>query len=244
MKEIKSRNNQEIKKIADLHKKKYRTKYGFFLAEGSRVCKTLLASGTKLEQFYVTEKNVQTAQSMADAQMITLVPDMVMEKLSSATSPSGIVGVFQIPKQTQDITPGIVLAQLSDPGNVGTLIRTAAAMNIKTVVCVDTVDPWSPKVIQGSAGTIGNVHILNLSWDQLLQQKKDLPLYALVVSGGKKPSEIENKKSLLVIGSEAHGIPNEWFSSCDEKMTIEMPGNTESLNAAVAGSIAAYLMFK
>lgn len=149
-----------------------------------------------------------------------------------------------MPKKQTPLTAGIVLAKLSDPGNVGTLIRTAVAMNVHTVVCVETVDPYSPKVVQASAGTLAAVNLVQLSWDELMQQKGNLQLCALIVSGGKKPSELTNSNTLLVIGSEAHGLPNDWFHACETTMTIEMPGNAESLNAAVAGSIALYLTFK
>jgi TrmH family RNA methyltransferase len=127
---------------------------------------------------------------------------------------------------------------------MGTLIRTAAAMDVKTVICIESTDPWSPKVIQASAGAIAQVNIISMNWHDLIAAKKDLPLFALVVDSTKKPEEVTNRNCLLVIGSEAHGIPAEWISDCDEKVTIPMPGKTESLNAAIAGSIAMYVIFK
>lgn len=132
---------------------------------------------------------------------------------------------------------------MSDPGNVGTLIRTAAAMNFKTIICVDSVDPYSPKVVQASAGTIGCINLMQLTWDEIIEKKADIPLVALIVSGGKSVSDI-SAHSLLVVGSEAHGIWEQWLLDCDEKVTIAMPGKTESLNAAVAGSIAMYLLIQ
>ena len=76
------------------------------------------------------------------------------------------------------------------------------------------------------------------------ENKKDLKLIALVVKDGTPPDTINFENSLLVIGSEAHGIPTQWAEQCEEKLTLPMPGNTESLNAAVAGSIAIYLASK
>jgi RNA methyltransferase, TrmH family len=124
---------------------------------------------------------------------------------------------------------------------MGTLIRSCAAMNYKTVVCIKGTDPWSPKVVQASAGTIGMVNIFQVTWDELIQNKQNLNLCALVVSGGNKPQDIDLSNTLLVVGSEAHGIPDEWLGQCEQKLTLPMPGKTESLNAAVAGSIALYL---
>jgi len=133
---------------------------------------------------------------------------------------------------------------MSDAGNMGTLIRTAAAMGCKTVVIINGVDPWSAKVVHATAGTIGMVNIYQLYWDELLKCKKDIPLYALVVSGGKDPQELSLKNSLLMVGSEAHGLSEVLIKQADEKITLAMSSKTESLNAAVAGSIALYLAYE
>ncbi len=124
---------------------------------------------------------------------------------------------------------------------MGTLIRTTAAMGLKTVVCIETVDPWSPKVIQSSAGTIAAVNIFQIDWGILMQYKGDLSLNALVVLGGDAPSTMP-KNSLIVIGNEAKGLPEKWVSKCEQHITLPMPGQTESMNAAVAGAIALYLL--
>ena len=143
------------------------------------------------------------------------------------------------------LSDGIILAQISDPGNMGTLIRTAAAMKASSVVIVDGSDPWSPKVIQASAGCSALVNIFRIEWQALVHtiKQQNLKLIAMFVSGGKTPDELSFKDSLLVVGSEAHGIPESWFGECDELMTLPMPGKTESLNAAIAGSIALYLAY-
>jgi|SRR3972149_7531201 len=239
MNTILSRTNPEIKKIASLHQTKYRKQSGLFLAEGLRVITTLIQSGMQPAALYATERLKQDALDLYPES--TLVADEVMEKISSARTPSGIVGVFAIPKSRPKVTaPGLVMAQIADPGNMGTLIRSAAAMNIKHIVVVEGVDPWSPKVVQASAGTIGSVHVHQISWQELTAQKHQL--CALVVDGGKAPDQLDLKNYVLVIGSEAHGIKPEWLADCQEQLTLPMPGKTESLNAGVAGSIALYLM--
>ena len=168
-----------------------------------------------------------------------------MKKVSTTHTPSGILGVFTIPDEpAQDtLTPGLVLAKISDPGNMGTLIRTAAACNLKSVVLIEGCDPWSPKVLQAAVGTNATLQIFRWSWEELLQRKRELKLYGLVVRDGKPPLTLEASQALLVIGNEARGIEKEWLKDCDELITLPMPGSTESLNAAVAGSIAAYLTF-
>lgn len=182
-----------------------------------------------------------------DANIITIVSDSVMNKMSSSVTPSGILGVFSIPKNQplNQLNNGIVLAQISDPGNMGTLIRTAAAMNVKTVIIVEGTDPWSPKVVQATAGCLAFVNMFCIDWPTLVQSAKqhNIKLVAMVVSGGKKPDELSFENSLLVIGNEAHGMPEAWIHDCDAAMTLPMPGKTESLNAAIAGSIAMYLAY-
>lgn len=243
MKSITSRTNPEIKHLASLQDKKHRTEHGQFIAEGIRACSTLIQHGRTPIGLYVTEQQLPAAGKLASEREIVLVGDHVMEKISAASTPSGIVGLFSIPKPptADQLTSGLVLARIADPGNTGTLIRTAAALNTKSIVIIEGADPWSPKVVQASAGTIGMLSIFQWGWEQLIAHKGNNQLCALVVSGGKNPRELKGKHTLLVVGSEAHGIPQGWIDACDETVTLPMPGGTESLNAAVAGSIALYL---
>jgi TrmH family RNA methyltransferase len=244
MKKITSRQNPEIKSIAQLHHKKYRIAQGQFIAEGLRVIKTLIESGHEPIVLYVQEHMLDHATELVPENVITIVTDEVIKKISTATTPSGLLGIFYLPPQPSlgKLSPGLVLTNIADPGNMGTLIRSCAAMDGKTVVCIKGTDPWSPKVVQASAGTIGMLNIFQLSWNELIEHKENIQLCALVVSGGNKPEDINLDNTLLVVGSEAHGIPQEWINQCEQKLTIPMPGNTESLNAAVAGSIALYLI--
>ncbi|GMU19088.1 MAG: RNA methyltransferase [Candidatus Babeliales bacterium] len=245
IKTITSRTNETVKLVADLHSSKGREEQKRFIAEGARTCQTLVENGMELVQMYATQEEFATVKEFTKNYFITIVDDHVMQKMSGAKSPSGILGVFKIPSQPSfsNIDSGLVLAQVADPGNVGSLIRTCAALKIKSVIAVDSTDIWSPKVVQASAGTLAQVQIYTPSWPVLLKWKKDFKLCALVVKGGKAPSEFDFNKTLLVVGNEANGIPKDWLRDMDSYLTLPMPGNTESLNAAVAGSIALYLAF-
>lgn len=246
---ITSTSNEEVKEIAKLGSTKERATQGRFIAEGTRICTTLIHAGLKPEQIYVIdEDHAQQVRPIVSEKKITLVSAHVMEKMSQAVTPSGVLGVFPIPSKpaVTNMSSGLVLAKIADPGNLGTLMRTAAAMNKRTVVLVSSVDPYSPKVVQSSAGYIAYLDIFRLDWDTLIKAKtkQKLKLVALVVTDGKSPDKIDFKDSLLVVGSEAHGIPQPWLDTCDEQMTLPMPGNIESLNAAVAGSIALYIAYQ
>jgi len=246
MKLITSRQNPEIKRVVELHDSTARKEQQLFIAEGVRTCATLIHSGIVPTTFFVTERILDEAYSLiSSCDTVYQVTEDVMEKLSTAATPSGMLGVFPIPcaPTIEELQHGLVLAQISDPGNMGTLIRTCVALNIPNVVIIEGTDVWSPKVVQASAGTIGYVDIYQLSWNNLVARKKDLSLCALVVSAGTKPSELVNKNCLLIVGSEAYGLPQEWVEQCDQKLTIPMPGKAESLNAAIAASIALYEVF-
>jgi len=241
MKYISSRTNPLVKEVVSLHTRKGRTELKQFIAEGLRTCETLIKTCT-LVTCYVTDAiSVQDIPFIPNHKIID-VTDEVMQKMSTTESPSGILCVFEIPAQQPltDLERSVIVHGISDPGNMGTLIRTAAALGLKKIICIDTVDTWNSKVIHASAGTLGNVSIIDTEWKIVMQHKKDKSLCALVVKDGTSPQELDVDKTVLVIGNEARGLPDDIIAACDQRCTLPMPGNTESLNAAVAGSIALY----
>lgn len=243
MKHITSPTHPAIKLAASLHHAKYRKEHGLFIAEGIRTTTTLLQAGMQLEALFMIDAAV--SKFLIDDNKIFIIPEALMKKISTSTTPSGVLSLFCIKQNNIDLTSihnGIVLAKISDPGNMGTIIRTAAAMNVNNIIAVDGVDPWHPRVVQATAGTIGMVNIIETDWQTLHAHHAD-KLCALVATDGKKPEELDkSKQRLLVVGNEAHGIPSEWLADCNEKLTLPMPGKTESLNAAIAASIALYLL--
>ncbi len=244
MRTINSRQNPRIKALAALKKPKGRRDQEKFLAEGLRVVSAMVEAGWQPLELLVTEASLKKAQNLVPEKLITLVTQPVMEKLSQSSTPSGMLAVFKLPKKpkTEKLGPGIVLAQIADPGNMGTLIRTTAAMGFNSVVVVEGADPWSHKVVQASAGALAQVSLFCWSWEKLLKNKGDKELVALVTIGGQAPEKLKNKNCLLIVGNEAHGIPPEWIKTCDKKITLPISNKVESLNAAVAGSIALFLI--
>ena len=144
-----------------------------------------------------------------------------------------------MPKATQ-LTSGIVLAQIQDPGNTGTLIRSAIGLGYKSVVIIEGCDPYSPKVVQATAGTLAHAKLFLWSWQELVQHKNNLKLCALVLNDEQQDQSYPADTTLFVVGNEAHGLPQAWVDACDMTMTIPLAPQAESLNAAVAGSIALY----
>jgi RNA methyltransferase, TrmH family len=244
MKTISSRANPLIQSLVELHHAEGRLKQRKYIAEGLRICETLCMYN-KPEFCFVLEKHCAWAQEHCSDNTIIIVSESVMQKISCATNPSGILMVFMIhalPILTT-LSDSIVLYEMQDPGNVGTLLRTACAVGIKNIIAIGGIDLWNPKVVQASAGTIGKLRCYSMTWDSLLAYKESLQLCALVVKDGVHPSLLK-KPVTLVVGSEAHGLPESKVRDCGQQCTLPMPGGTESLNAAVAASIALYLTQK
>ena len=177
MKKITSPDNALVKKALKYKDPRNRDENKRCLVEGLRAVETFLNSPYKLNRIYVTEKNLPWAQEKCKEETIVLVSDQILQKICSTSTPSGILGMFDIPepKALSALQAGLVLANLQDPGNVGTLIRTATALN-KSVVLIDGVNPYNQKVIQATAGTLAQADLFCTSWAELLKHKGSLKL--------------------------------------------------------------------
>ena len=248
MKTICSVQNESIKRIATLQTSKGRNLHNQYIAEGLRTLERFAAANKIPLELYVTEPLYTDAKILFKTNDPIIVPEHVMNKISPSMTPPGILGVFEVDETSSSSlsfssdTTGLVLANITDPGNMGTLIRSAAACGYKTVIIVEGVDPFSPKVIQASAGTIAHINLIECSWNELIKLKNRPPLCAMVLNQSKTINDLPTKSVLLVIGNEAHGLPENWITACDYTVTLPMDGSTESFNAAVAGSIALFLL--
>lgn len=237
MKELSSRHNRYILETARLHDPRARSAFRAFLAEGTRTIETLAQAGASIEAlFFVDEDKIPNTIEKSERYRVT--PE-IMKKLSGAHTPSGIIARVTLPERRPLVAPkALILHGLQDPGNVGTLIRSAVACGISEVACVETTDPYSYKSVQASAGTIGYAAVSRWSWQEVCTMKK-VPLIALTPRGGAAP--YYRAHGWFVVGSEGHGLPESVLADCDERCTLTMPGSAESFNAAVAGSLALYI---
>ncbi|PWT92242.1 MAG: hypothetical protein C5B54_03905, partial [Acidobacteria bacterium] len=177
---------------------------------------------------------------------ITVVSKSVINTLSELETPPGILGYVKRPPFTQRLFPvqfSAFLFSLRDPGNLGSLIRTAEAAGCEFIALTsDCVDPYMSKVVRASMGSIFRMKLFEVSDPKhYLQEskKKNVTLYGLHPREGKSLWNIERKfPSLILIGSESHGIPHDTL--IDQKVMIPMSGKVESLNAAVAAAICFY----
>lgn len=244
--EISSANNFIIKNVTKLHLSKSRKLDKKFIIEGHKFILTALEAGLKINQLFATQEQLDKNKqllSLVSENIIFLVSEKVMTKISSSVTPCGILAIFDQPI-FKDLTNGIglVLDNIMDPGNMGTLIRTAVACNVKNIIVIDGADVWSPKVVQSSAGNISLINIFNWSYDELIANKRNHQLIGLLPNASESifnlPQSTNN--ALLIVGNESNGISEKLLSKCERLVKLPMPGKTESLNAAVAGSIALY----
>jgi TrmH family RNA methyltransferase len=246
IKEISSLTNKLIQHAVKLQQAKQRKESRQFLVEGVRACEEFLHSPYELITLFITPEQANWAiAQQTPEELCRLVPASLMQKMSTCVTPSGVLGIFGHPPITSQpaLSGGVVLANLQDPGNVGALIRTATALK-KQVVIIDGADPFGPKAVQASAGTLAHCALWQMSFEELRTETRERGIFlsALVVTGGKKEREVvRGRKRFLVVGNEAHGLPPAWAALCDEQVTLDMPGSAESLNAAIAGSIALYI---
>ncbi|MCL4380278.1 RNA methyltransferase [Candidatus Dependentiae bacterium] len=243
MKQLSATSNDTIKKIVALHDAKGRKEQQQFIAHGIRTIQTLLQAGYQPMVLCATAEYYHQAMALAPSATLLGITDAVARTITPSTTASGIVATFAIPTTTATIgNQAVALVQLQDPGNMGTLIRTAVAMNISDVIIVEGCDPWHPKVIQATAGTIGFARIHSLRWQQLVALPQRPPLCAMVVQGGIALEQLPSKEVILVIGNEANGLTAQQIDDCPYRATLSMPGKAESLNAAIAGAIGLYLI--
>lgn len=232
---ISSTRNPAVAGAARLHRARQRKETGRTLIEGPSVVSEAIAAGVALVELFVLEGDPIPAGASSGVRVVT---EPVLERVAGTANPRGPVAVIEIPAPVIDhVRPAIVAWEVGDPGNVGTLIRTAAAFGYGFVAGPGTADPWSPKVLRAAAGGHFRTSIGHAAD---LEALDGFVLVGTVVSGGSAPGPIRGGEA-LVVGSEAHGLPEVMVAACERLITIPMVGETESLNAAVAGGIAAYL---
>ncbi len=233
-----------IKYIQSLAHKKFRDEYGEFIAEGPKVVAELLQSN-KFTCIYIfglqswMNENVELIKDNS-AKEKKEITEAELEKISLLQTPNKVVAVFsKKPAEEVDYESNfsLMLDEIQDPGNMGTIIRTADWFGVKNIICsLDCSDCYNPKVVQASMGSISRINIFYTDLINFLKQK-DIYVYAATL-GGKNVYEFEKiKKGILLIGNESKGINQNLLSMATVEIAIPKIGKAESLNAAVACGI-------
>jgi len=231
--------------IQSLHLKKFRDIEGCFIAEGSKVVLELLQS-TKLvcRHLYGLETWLNEKESFLRtfySGPLEIVLPHELEKLSALKTPNELLAVFS-KAVVQPVQPSgkitLVLDEIQDPGNMGTIIRNADWFGIEHIVCSrHCADIYNPKVVQSTMGSIGRVNVFYTDLDVWIQLNNSIKKYAAALNGTELNKVKNIKEGLLMIGNESKGINRKLLEMADEKITIPRKGHAESLNAAVATGI-------
>ena len=239
---ITSKNNQQLKNVRKLlESAKYRKETGLFVVEGERLFKEVPEG--LIAQVYVSEK---FQGNLPDEKICEVVDAEIFKGISDTVSPQGILAVVRKPRFAEEDAPEgkvILLDGVRDPGNMGTIIRTAEAAGVRAVyLSPDCADIFNPKVVRSTMGSIFRVPVFYADLLEVIKKFKESKkaVYGTSLEADKFYDEVSLSDAGIVIGNEANGISREVLSSVTCNVKIPMKGKVESLNAAVC---AAVLMF-
>lgn len=254
--EITSVQNKVFKRFKALTMKKNREKEGLFILEGQRYIDTAISSGHPFEAIFIARdawtgfSHQSRAHIYLEACPVYIISETMMNELAQTEQTQGIVGIAKV-KGADDalgsMTKNIlVLDRLQDPGNLGTIIRTADAAGFGTIFLTKgTVDPYNSKVVRSTAGSILNVDLIEIDdkVETLLHLKSKG--YRIVVTALENALDYNDmngygKQNCIVIGNEANGVSDEIMALADVRIKIPIVGKAESLNAAVAAALMMY----
>lgn len=251
---------QKIKWINSLQLKKYRDEHGLFVAEGVKLV-TELMKGLKCRYMAYTHEDLINGKLLGKAVENSLITEREYKKITSQKTPQGIIAVFEKPKYDLKISSiknqlSLALDNIQDPGNLGTIIRTADWFGIKNVYCsLHTADIYNPKTIQATMGALLRVQVhyidlkaffQNITLAQSSPNEKEklgnFPIYGTLLEGKNIYDEKLSSNGMIVMGNEGKGISSEILPFITQKLTIpNYPKNTqtsESLNVSIATAIA------
>lgn len=234
--------NNKIKNIKKLNSKKYRDKTNLFLVEGEHLVLEAYKKGYLKELFLESDTifplDVQT----------NYLTNNVINYISELETPQNIIGICNKLEKKEIGDRILILEDIQDPGNLGTIIRSSVAFNIDTIVLSkNCVDLYNSKVVRASQGMLFHINIITEDLFKFLPKLKDLnfKIYGTRVTHGKSIKSIEkNSKFAIIMGNEGNGMSDEISELCDEFVYIDMNSACESLNVGVAASIILYELDK
>ena len=242
MEQITSTQNNKIKLANKLKKKKERDKTGLALIEGIHLIDEAFKSNIMIKQLFVIEPERTDSRLLEYAKEAYEINMKVAESLSGTITPQGFFAVIEKPKH--DISKAkqvLLLDRIQDPGNLGTLIRTADAAGIDMVVMEKgTADAYQDKVMRASQGSVFHIPIVTTELNKFIEQF-DGPVYGTALENAVSYKNIESQDTFaLILGNEGEGVNKELLAHTSQNLIIPIYGKAESLNVAIAGSILLY----
>jgi TrmH family RNA methyltransferase len=246
---IQSKDNQLIKEVKKLKEKRYREEQGKFFIEGYRFVEEAFKAGAHVEKLLISQKHYDKYkiifQDTKNA-AVYVIKDSLFNDICDTETPQGIAGIIRKRDYEDSFERGlfVLVDKVQDPGNLGTIIRTAHAAGAKGILYTNgTVDPYNEKTLRSTMGSIFYVPVLE---DKNLQRTASMKEegYKIVASSLEAEENFFDtaygSKVIIAVGNEGKGISDEVYALADIKVKIPMPGGAESLNASVAASIMIY----
>ena len=239
-------NKPKIKFINSLKMGKYRKQHKMFFAEGSINVLDFIRNTDLIVEIFAAKEWIEKYSEDIEDKLSHEVNEKEMAKITALKNPSEVLAIFRIPEYKLPSSSNIgsiilMLDDIKDPGNLGTIIRTADWFGIKNIICSrHSVDVFNPKVVQATMGSLArlNISYCDLS-DWLGNAKEGLGIYGALLNGENINKIEKPKNGVLIIGSEAHGISSEILHFVNKPITIRRSENSqaESLNASIATAI-------
>jgi TrmH family RNA methyltransferase len=231
------------KYVNSLKHKKYRAEHRRFLAEGEKTVNEFLSEGFSIEKILALPEWITHNERWKKKYDLEEVSPQLMQKLSSLITPSPVMMIGETPQHSisspkMSAQISIVLDGISDPGNLGTIIRTADWFGIEYVFCSEScADAYSPKTVQATMGSLARVKVIEINPAALFSKFEKTPVFAASLRGTSVYELKPVSSGFVLIGSEAHGVSPELDPFVKQHITIPRIGKAESLNAAVAAGI-------
>lgn len=240
-----SRNNALVKTVRALDRKKERDETGLYIAEGLKTVKEAIATRQNFFCLILTEsgEKLLTGTELPAGIRKELVSDEVFESFTGEVSPQGVLAVLHKPVKPICESNGrsLFLDGVSDPANVGAIIRTAAATGFTDIFIAEGADAYSPKAVRAAMSGIFRVNVFSGKREELAKAI-ETPFFAADM-GGENPFKVTvSEKFCLIIGNEAHGVSEFMRSRTSVKLGLPMQNGMESLNAAVAAGVLMYAL--
>ena len=237
---ITSLNNDKVKELVKLKDKKYRDENSIFFVEG----KDLIDEAYKnnlLKQLYIIDGTINDYNDIP----CTYITKEIMKKISAMESISNYFGICHKKQEKELGNRLLILDNIQDPGNLGTIIRSAVAFNFDTIILsTDTVDLYNPKVLRSTKGMLFNINIIVRDLNTFIDTLTDYTIYGTDVTKGIdiKDEDLPDKLA-IIIGNEGQGISSEIKNKCHKFIYLKMDNKCESLNAGVSASIIMYEVY-
>lgn len=234
-----------------LKRRKGRSEHGLFLAEGVRLLEDLLASGLRVRHLLHTPEARESsrgrellARCEAAGVPTEEVDEEALARYADTVTPQGVAAVAEVPRADRDEVPAgdvLVLDAVQDPGNAGTVLRTAEALGaVAAVALPGTVDVWNPKVVRASAGSVFRLPVLDLAWQEARDWLRERGSAVWASDAEGEPigrGDAVPAGVALILGNEGAGVSPEVLAEADRRVAVPLPGGAESLNVAVASAI-------